>query len=188
MNSTLECILLIFGVCAGHALVDWLFRGRFRRNFAIGYAVIAIALSAIVTLCACSPEEHYGKVKTIIVLGMLALCCIGSIVIDNVNISEQENRRMSRWGSWWDGFEDNYVSNIIDKWETYAVLAFLLFCMGSMILKPEEVSAETHSPAIAKSTQASHKRSGRKSPAKPAHTTRRKSAKHVSLAHQPAHN
>lgn len=181
MNGTLECVLIIFGACAGHVLFDCLFRGRFRRNFAIGYAVIAIALSAIVTMGACSPEEHYGKLKTIIVLAMLALCCIGSIVIDNVNISEQENRRMSRWGSWWDGFEDNYFSNIIDKWETYAVLAILLFCIGSIILKPEVVSAGT--TEIAKSTQASHKASDKKSPVKRSHSQHRNPAKHATRAH-----
>ena len=152
MNNSLELSLLVAGLAVVSILIDSVFRGKLRTNYAAGVIVIACALAAIVMLLSGATAPVHSKAHQVILLGLLAVGAIGVVMRDNANIEDQEQGRMSRFGSWWNGFEDNYENNIIDKWETYAIMGVLMFLMFSAMFKPER--QESNTTAMAKTSPA----------------------------------
>lgn len=72
----------------------------------------------------------------LVTIGLFIVICVGSLLIDNTNIDDQENGRMPMGGSWWDGFEDSYGRNIWDKWVTWLLLIVLGGCFVYNAVKP----------------------------------------------------
>lgn len=84
-------------------------------------------------------------------------------MVDQNNIEDQESGRMSRYGTWWDGWEDNYFSNIFDKWETWAAIAFVGVLMFNVAVRNDPAdgaapsSHSAHSPIVEKTHIVSNK-------------------------------
>ena len=56
---------------------------------------------------------------------------------------------MSKWGTWWDRGNDNYIANIVDKWETWGLICIIGLVMFNVAFSKEtkEVTAAQAKPA-----------------------------------------
>lgn len=131
-NMDTGTTFLIIAFLIGFSLIT-IFLDRFMHNyerpdFALGVTISALALCGAVLLIGyhSNPES---KATQMIFTALLAIALAGKLLIDKNNIDDQENGRMSRRGTWWDCWQNNYRCNIIDKWDTWAKIAILGWVM-----------------------------------------------------------
>lgn len=107
---------------------DRVFHNRERPGFALGIWISAFAVCGMFLLFSFHSQLSH-KAALLTFFALLLIVFAGTLLVDQNNIDDQESGRMSRYGTWWDGWEDNYFSNIFDKWETWAAIAFVGFLM-----------------------------------------------------------
>ncbi len=113
---------------------DRVFHNRERPAFALGIWISAIAICGMFLLFSFHSQLSH-KAALLTFFALLLIVFAGNLLVDQNNIEDQESGRMSRYGTWWDGWEDNYFSNIVDKWKTWAAIAFVGVLMFSVALK-----------------------------------------------------
>ena len=124
---------------------DRVFHNRERPAFALGIWISAIAICGMFLLFSFHSQLSH-KAALLTFFALLLIVFAGNLLVDQNNIEDQESGRMSRYGTWWDGWEDNYFSNIVDKWKTWAAIAFVGVLMFSVALKndPADGAADLH--------------------------------------------
>ena len=90
---------------------------------------------------------------------------------------------MSKWGTWWDRGNDNYIANIVDKWETWGLICIIGLVMFNVVFSKEtkEVTAAQASPAPVAAVGKAQVQS------KPKHTTHRFQSRKPSVVHHSKH-
>lgn len=173
MNNPFEFSVYIAGLAAITLVVDYMMRGKFRQDFAVGVAVIAGAMIAFVSFGSVH-HGHYTKADRFIGLGLLIMIMLGSILFDNANIRAQQRGEMSKWGDAIELFQNNYWSNVRDKYKTWVGVAILSFVMvGTLFEKevqPEQgaavLTASEHHAAVSVKTKTSQSNNHKTHPAK----------------------
>lgn len=185
MNIPFEFTVYVAGLAAMTLVVDYIMRGKFRPDFAIGVAVLAGAMIALVSFGSVH-HGHYTKADRIIGLGLLIMVLLGSVMFDNANIRAQERGEMSKWGDAIELFQNNYWSNLRDKYKTWVGIGILCFIWVGTIIEKEvqpakaDVIATAHhaeAPVLAKvahpAKQKTHAGAGKNAPHASAQTASR---------------
>ncbi len=162
MNHSLIVPIVIAVGAVLTILFDGAMRGEHRPNFAMGICLSAVALIALV--CLNGNMNLHSSLGILIVGSLLILALLGGLIVDQTNIDDQESGRMSRWGSWWDGFGDNYFQNVTDKWENIVLIAVIFIGMLYLVVKneyaaksqPEIAFSSTRTTSGASRTRSSH--------------------------------
>ncbi len=153
-------ILVLFAFVIGYSLLtiafDRCMHNYVRPNFALGVMIAGLSICGLIFLVFAHPNDH-SKASSLMFVAFLILVMVGKLLIDKNNIDDQNAGRMSKWGTWWDGWDNNYFYNIIDKWETWAVIAFLGFAGFNIAMRSEFdesfTASSNPSPSTASATQ-----------------------------------
>ena len=95
----------------------------------------------------------------VVIVGVLC-----QLAIDKLNIDEQNSGLMSKWGTWWDGFNDNYLSNKFDSFTSYIVILVAIGALGYLAIDAHaadslisdidgKIAAKTNQTVVANESQ-----------------------------------
>lgn len=139
MNEPLILVPLavLFFACADIGW-DTLVRCRFRPGHAQGAVGRAAGFAGIGwwVLCHRQVDAQFGVILLLCSILVLLGACV---LIDRTDIADQESGSMSKWGDWWDKYENNYLSNKLDIGFNYLALqlvagALLITVFGSHVV------------------------------------------------------
>jgi purine-cytosine permease-like protein len=161
-NTVFLAILVVIGFAIATVWFDRFMHNRERPNFAAGVTITAFAICGFLILF----NGHHNlthKATTLILFALILFVLAGNLLIDKNNIDDQEGGLMSKWGTWWDSGDDNYFSNIIDKWQTWAFICVVGWLMFSVAVNRDidddnaAIAATTSNAVVAKTPAPSQK-------------------------------
>lgn len=159
-NTVFLAILVLIGSALAMVWFDRYMHNRERPNFAAGVMITAFAVCGILILS----NWHYNlthKATALIFFALVLIGLAGNLLVDKNNIDDQEGGLMSKRGTWWDFGDDSYFNNIIDKWQTWAVICVIGWLMYSVAVNRDidddnaAIAATTSSIAVAKTAASS---------------------------------
>lgn len=147
-NTVFLVILVVIGLAIGTVGFDRFLHNRERPNFAAGVMMTAFAACGVLLLIT-GHNNFNHKATSLMFFAFILIGLAGNLLIDKNNIDDQESGRMSKWGTWWDRGNDNYIANIVDKWETWGLICIIGLVMFNVAFSKEtkEVTAAQASPA-----------------------------------------
>jgi hypothetical protein len=176
MNTSLMMPLLVLVGTGVTIAFDSSMHGRYRHGFANGVALQGSALSLMFFWFSGYSYNHPETPNTFIMLSLYLVMLVGKLIINKSNIADQQAGRMSKWGSWWDTFDDNYFFNI---WSSRITYLYIFLFVGALIFNT------MGSRTLADSTQPSSP--ARVAQAKPAITAAHKHTGHNHTGHTYKH-
>ncbi|HEY9777769.1 MAG TPA: hypothetical protein V6C81_28675 [Planktothrix sp.] len=145
--QTLPMVFVVGSTLLG-LLIDRIMHKSDRTGFVIGTSITTIAVCGMAALILSHPDFS-EKGTRLLALGLFLMALVGGTFIDNNNIQDQEAGSMSKYGSWWDGWNDNYFTNIWDKSVSSILMVVVGILMVFVALMPDtaaSVKAQTVAP------------------------------------------
>lgn len=134
--ASLSTVLAAGGTIA----CDTIMRQRYRPTFAMATTVSGVAALCLVALV-CFHHAFTNQTTAMIAVTILMVTVLSQKAIDKLNIEEQEAGLMSKWGTWWDGLSDNYLTNKTDFAMSYVVVFVLVGALGYLAINAHAADA-----------------------------------------------